>query len=153
MKFRTAAALVAFAFTSPLTAQPTRVDLGSSTPLPGAWSYAATPDGSEATYRDAVARPQLIFHCARASRQVRIAKPASGAAPSMVVWTSDLTRSVPASFDPATGLISVTLTASDPLLDAVALSRARIAVTISGGAQLVVPNWQEVERVIEDCRA
>src|SRR3954471_9525537 len=100
MKVSIAVALAALAAPSPLIAQTTSVDPSYAVPLPGGWSYAAAPDGSEAIYRDASARPQLVLHCTRATRQVRISKPATGAAPFMIIWTSSMTRSVPASFDP-----------------------------------------------------
>jgi hypothetical protein len=129
------------------------VDYSVATPLPGTWAYAATGDGTEAVFRDTAQRPQLILHCLRASRQVSIARPASGAAPFLLVWTSSLSRQLPASFNPATGRISATLATYDPLLDALAFSRGRFAVGVVGSAALVVPAFPEVTRVIEDCRS
>ena len=156
MRFAIAAALALTAASS-LHAQvaqmPTAVDPGYATPVQGSWLYSAVAGGSNASFLDTAGRPQLTIHCTRAARRVRIAKPATGAAPFLLMWTTSMSRNVPASFDPATALLSADLSAYDPLLDALAFSRARIAVTVSGGAQLVVPNWPEVERVIEDCRA
>lgn len=43
--------------------------------------------------------------------------------------------------------------ASDPLLDAMALSKGRFAVEVEGEATLYLPTWAEVSRVIEDCRS
>jgi hypothetical protein len=123
------------------------------TPLPGNWTYTSVPDGSEARFGDSSALPQLILQCARSTRRITIAKPATGAAPFMVVWTSSISRSIPASFDPLTKRISVSLPAYDALLDAMTFSRGRIAVTVSGTPTLVVPPWPEVARVVEDCRA
>jgi fermentation-respiration switch protein FrsA (DUF1100 family) len=123
-----------------------------ATPLAGSWNYSAAADGSEASFVDGGGRPQLILHCARAARRVTIAKPATVAAPFIVVWTSSLSRSIPASFDPLTGRISVSLPSYDPLLDAMVFSRGRLAVTVSGTATLVVPAWPEVARAVEDCR-
>jgi len=84
---------------------------------------------------------------------VTIAKPATGAAPFLLLWTTSLSRSLPASFNPATARLSATLGAWDPLLDAFAFSHGRVGVTVSGLAPLVVPAWAEVARVIEDCRS
>ncbi|RNJ63348.1 MAG: hypothetical protein EDM03_02720 [Porphyrobacter sp. IPPAS B-1204] len=42
--------------------------------------------------------------------------------------------------------------ASDPLLDAMALSKGRFAVEVEGEATLILPSYAEVSRVIEDCR-
>ena len=157
MKFAILAAL-ALAASSSLSAQaparpPAAVDPQYVTPMSGTWTYGRATEGTQAVFIDASARPQLTLRCSRASRQLMISKPASGAAPFMLVWTSSTSRNVPASFDPATSLASVRLAASDPLLDALAFSRARIAVTLTGTAQLVLPSGGEVIRVIEDCRA
>jgi hypothetical protein len=91
---------------------------------------------------------------------VTIAKPATGAAPFMYVWTSSAVRSVPASFNPLTNRISIDVISNDPLLDALVFSRGRIGVIVaqSAGAaapsvQLVVPSWPEIARVVEDCRS
>jgi hypothetical protein len=140
----------AFALTaaSSLDAQ----DLSTATPLAGSWTYAATSDGSEASFSTATGSPQLWLHCTRATRRVTIAKPASAAAPLLNVWTSSLVRSVPASFNPATGRLTIDLPAFDPLLDAITSSRGRIAFSVAGQPPLVIPPWAEAARVIEDCR-
>jgi len=143
------AAAVALAAASSLHAQ----DLSTATPIAGNWAYAATADGSEAAFANATGSPQLWVHCTRATRRVSIAKPATRAAPLLNVWTSSLTRSAPASFNPATGRLTVDLAAADPLLDAIVSSRGRIGLTVAGQPSLVVPAWAEAARVIEDCRA
>ena len=134
-------------------APPAIPDLGTATPIAGNWNYAATADGSEAVFANATGQPQVILHCTRATRVVTISKPASGAAPFLSIWTSAQTRNLPASFNPATGRVSAGLTSSDSLLDAIAFSRGRIGVGISGQPLLAVPAWGEAARVIEDCRA
>jgi hypothetical protein len=140
----------AFALTaaSSLDAQ----DLSTATPLAGSWTYAATGDGSEASFSTATGRAQLWLHCIRATRRLTIAKPASAATPLLNVWTSSLVRSVPASFHPATGRLTIDLPAFDPLLDAITSSRGRIAFSVAGQPPLVIPPWAEAARVIEDCR-
>lgn len=127
-------------------------DLSYATALSGNWSWKPVADGSEITFADAYARPQLSIRCTRSQRVVTIAKPATGAAPFLNVWTSSLVRNLPASFNPATALVSASVTAFDPLLDALASSRGRIGLGVSGTTALVVPPWAEVARVIEDCR-
>jgi hypothetical protein len=154
MNISIAAALARVAASS-LSAQtaPAVPDLATATPIAGNWSYAATTDGSEATFANAGGFPQLTVHCSRATRRVSIAKPASAAAPYLAVWTSSQTRSVPASFNPATGRLTIDLDANDSLLDALSNSRGRLGFTVSTEASLVVPAWAEVARVVEDCRA
>ena len=126
------------------------VDPSFATPAVGTWTYSSTADGSEASFAGASA--QLTLHCTRAIRQVVLSRPATGAAPFLSVWTTGLNRNLPASFNPATGRLSATLAAFDPLLDAIAFSRGRVGVGISGQPLLIVPAWQDATRVIEDCR-
>jgi hypothetical protein len=156
MKF--IAAAFALATASSLQAQtaavsPLAIDPSVAAPAEGNWVYSSTADGSEANFVNASGQPQLTVHCARGVRQVIISKPASGIAPFLWVWTSGPTRNLPASFNPATGRVSATLAAYDPLLDAIAFSRGRVGFQPTGQPMLIVPAWQEATRVIEDCRA
>ena len=148
MRFAIVAAL-ALTASSSLAAQ----DLGTAAPIAGAWSYAAITGGSEARFADASGNPQLWMQCTRATRRVTIAKTAGAAAPALNVWTSSLTRSVPASFNPATARLTIELAPFDPLLDAIATSRGRVGFNAGTQPALVVPPWAEASRVIEDCRA
>jgi hypothetical protein len=150
MKYFIAAALALGAVSS-LDAQ-TAADYGTATPIEGNWSYLTVPGGSEATFANAAAQPQLTIGCSRATRQVSIARPGTSASPSLSIWTSAQTRNLPASYNPATGRISATVSAYDPFLDSIAFSRGRIAVTVSGQATLIAPAWAELARVVEDCR-
>ena len=151
MQFRIAAAL-ALTAASALDAQ-TVPDLSTATPIAGDWTYVATSDGSEARFADASTNPQIILRCTRSTRQVAIAKPATAAAPFMNVWTSSVTRSVPASFTAAAGQLAFSLSNYDPLLDAIATSRVHIGFSVGTQPALVVPAWPEIARVVEDCRA
>ncbi|MEL6878174.1 MAG: hypothetical protein AAGL68_08770 [Pseudomonadota bacterium] len=49
-------------------------------------------------------------------------------------------------------LVAAELDANDPLLDAMAITKGRIAVETAGMPTLYLPAWAEVTRVIEDCR-
>jgi hypothetical protein len=147
MRFAFAAAFALIAASS-LYAQ----DLATAVPLPGNWTYAQTVIGSEATYSDVNSNPQLWLRCTRSTRHISVSKPAAAAAPSIKIWTSTAAKDVPASFDPATARLSFDLWAYDPLFDAMAFSRGRIGFTVGDQAPLVVPPWEEVARVIEDCR-
>jgi len=146
------AAVFALTAESSLAAQTAAPDLAAATPIAGNWTYVATNDGSEATFANAGGFPQLTVHCTRATRRVNIAKPASAAAPFIDVWTSSQTRNLPASFNPATGKLTIELEANDPLLDALSNSKGRLGFTVAPQPALVVPAWPEVARVVEDCR-
>ena len=118
----------------------------------GNWSYAPTSDGSQATFANASGQPQLTVRCTRSMRRVSLLKAASAASPTMWIWTSSEKKSLPATYDAASGRVSAELGAYDSLLDAIAFSRGRIGFSTSGLEALVVPPWGEVGRVIEDCR-
>jgi hypothetical protein len=144
-------ALIAGSSVHAQTAAPT-LDLSTATPIAGKWVYSQNTGGSEASFLNGSALPQLTIRCARATRRVTIAKPATAAAPLLTVWTSAQTRGLPSAFNPATQRLSADVTAYDPFLDAIAFSRGRFGVSVSGTPALVVPAWAEVARVIEDCR-
>jgi hypothetical protein len=159
MRFSLAAA-VALAAAASLQAQtatqtaapPATPDFTYAIPIAGSWAFAPAPDGSGATFLNGAAMPQLTVRCARATRRVSIARPGSVAVPFLYVWTSTMTRGVPASFDPATARITIQIPAYDPLLDALAFSRGRIAIYAANQPALVAPAWPELARVVEDCR-
>lgn len=44
------------------------------------------------------------------------------------------------------------IAASDPLLDAMAITKGRVSIGVEGMRTLYVPAWVEISRVIEDCR-
>ena len=150
------AAALALTAASSLKAQTTAtaptVDYTTATPIEGNWTYVPVPGGSEATFANTSAQPQLTISCTRATRQVAVSKPATGAAPFISVWTTAQTRALPSSYNPATGKLSATLAAFDPMLDAIAFSRGRVEFSVAGQAALVIPSWSEAARVIEDCR-
>jgi hypothetical protein len=151
MRIPIAAALLCA--TCPAIAQtPAVPDYSGARIAEGNWTQAAIAGGVEAQFRNSAGQPQLYLTCLRASRQVVIARPGSTAAPFLQVWTSSASRNLPASFNPATGRISATLAAMDPLLDAMAMSRGRIAVGVARMPASVVPAWGEISRVVEECR-
>ena len=133
-------------------AQPGAFNVESMTALAGSWTYRSFPGGSEAAFADA-GGTRLTLRCIRASRIVSIAR--SGvlaAAPALTVWTSSLSRAVPARFD-ATRTLTADLASTDPLLDAIALSRGKFATSALGAPPAAYPAWGEPTRVIEDCRS
>ena len=142
---------------APLTAQtiagPPIADMSNSIAMQGRWSFAPTATGAEARFFDNGGRAQAVLTCVRATRVVAIARPAAGAAPYIQVWTTSERRNLPASYNPATGLVSAQVAAGDQLLDALAQSRGRIAIGVSGQAMLAAPAWAEIGRLVEECRS
>ncbi|WP_159983748.1 hypothetical protein [Novosphingobium sp. 18050] len=68
----------------------------------------------------------------------------------MTVTTSDGSRAFTGR-STSTG-IEIALPARDKVLDAMAFSRGRFAISAPGESTLYIPSWAEVARVIEDCR-
>ena len=133
-------------------AQAGTFNVESATALAGTWTYRSHPGGSEAAFADA-GGTRLTMRCNRAVRIVSIIRTGvTAAAPTLSVWTSSLSRSVPARFD-ASRSLAADLAATDPLLDAISLSRGKFATSALGAPVAVYPAWAEPARVIEDCRS
>ena len=120
--------------------------------MDGTWQYSTLPAGSEARFVNSTGQTQLTLRCVRTARSVTLFKPSGVAAAFISVWTSAQTRSLAASFDPATSQLRASLGAWDPLLDAITFSRGRVEFSVAGQPALVVPSWAEAARVVEDCR-
>ena len=119
---------------------------------PGSWTYRAVPGGSEASFVDGTGSARLIIACGKLTRLVTISRISAAPASSLSIWTSSLSRNLPSRFDQASGRVIAQVGAADPLLDAIALSRGRIAVSMPGSAAYVLPVGAEIDHVVEDCR-
>jgi hypothetical protein len=159
---RFSAAWLAIALSAPLAAQsispaairPT-VDYSTARITSGSWSYQPVPGGSVARFVDATGTSRFALECSKTTRRVTVSRTTVAstlAAPGLFVWTTDASRSLGARFDATAGRVAVELSARDPLLDAMAFSRGRIAVAMPGAEPLVMPAWPEAARTIEDCR-
>jgi hypothetical protein len=104
---------------------------------PGDWTYA----GGVARF-GLPGQPRLEFRCTGGAVAVAFL----GASADLLTFRTETTeRSVPAS----AGVAS--LSARDPLLDAIAFSKGRFAVE-AGSGTLYPPAYPEISRVLEDCR-
>jgi len=129
------------------------IDLETVQPIGGAWGYRMIDGGSEADFVDAAATVRLQLRCNRAARTVSIVRPGvPAAAPTLAIWTTSLSRSVPARYLPTKDLVA-DLASTDALLDAIAFSRGRVATAASGAPMVAVASGPETTRVIEDCRS
>lgn len=145
--------VAAIAFAAQSIAAPSPVDFSSAAIAPGRWTYAALPGGSEATFIDSTIGARLVIRCNAPLRRVSISRIGAAPAASLSLWTSSASRVLAGRFDPATQRVTADLPATDSLLDAIAFSRGRIAVSMPGFAPLVVPTWPEPARAVEDCRS
>ncbi|MGC4251037.1 MAG: hypothetical protein QM605_06070 [Sphingobium sp.] len=118
---------------------------------PGNWSYRAEAGGTVAAY-GAGAAPLLSIRCDTATRRISVTRPGA-AQGTMTIRTSYGAMAWPTV--PSTTVAPQTVAiraASDPGLDQIAYSRGKFAVEVAGHPPLILPNWAEVSRVIEDCR-
>ena len=137
----------------PLQAQtPTTADYSYWPVSPGSWTYRAVPGGSEASFVDGTGSARMIIACGKLTRLITISRISAAPASSLSIWTSSATRSLPSRFDQVSGRVIVQVGAADPLLDAIALSRGRIVVSMPGSTAFVLPTGAEVDHVVEDCR-
>ena len=121
---------------------------------PGDWSYAVRPPITYATFGTA-AQISFVMRCDRSTRTISLERASElTSVQILTLRTETATRQISAvpRVDSGLRVLSADLSASDPLLDAIALSRGRFAVEVAGATPLYIPSWAEVSRVIEDCR-
>ena len=131
----------------------TPADFSYSPVSPGSWSYRALVGGSEASFIDATGRARMVIACGKVTRLVTLSRISSAPASNLSFWTSSMSRNLPSRFDQLAGRVIAQVGASDALLDAMALSRGRFAVSMPGSPALVLPVGAEVDHVVEDCRS
>lgn len=123
---------------------------------PGDWTYVA--EGGETLAVFGTGRTSetvdLIIRCDRQSGRIGIARAGSAQGQvEMLVRTETQDRRLTATpMQSGAPLIVAQLAASDPLLDAIAFSKGRFAVDVTGTQPIYAPAWPEITRVIEDCR-
>ena len=120
---------------------------------PGNWYYRGGGETTRALFGAANSEAQFIVHCDRARRQVSLWREGVPGAAAMTIRTSSTARNLPGVLqrEPLPYLIA-TVSAGDPILDAMVFSRGRFTVEAAGLPMLVIPAWPEPARVIEDCR-
>lgn len=112
---------------------------------PGDWSWAMQPN-SKATF----GAGQFTMTCnGPAVILFRQGTPGTGTVP-VTITTMAGVRVLQGSS--TAGGVTVNIPARDSVLDAMAFSRGRFAVSVPGQQTLYLPSWTEVSRVIEDCR-
>lgn len=132
----------------PAIAKPNYENWADAPQTRGDWSYRMSAGGvSEAVFASGGARVLTLMCSPR--KEVVIMRNGNGTQP-MNIFTETAQRSFV--MQTGKGDSTVTLAGSDPLLDAMALSRGRFAVEVGGLEPLYLPSWPEVSRLVEDCR-
>ena len=151
----TAALAVTFATAAAIPAVAQEEENWLSQPqTPGDWIYIAESGETLALFDEGdVAVHLFVLRCDKQSRRIGIARRGTTDKPLVMrIRTETRERVLSASQVPNNRLIAAEVDASDPLLDAMALTRGRFAVEVEGMEPLYIPAWAEVTRVIEDCR-
>ena len=122
---------------------------------PGDWFYKQVGQFSYAVYGNSDTDFGFVMRCDPQARRISIGRVSAQQVQQPLTFrTESLTRTLTAV--PRQGsietLLAVDLASSDPLLDALAISKGRFAVEAGGEAALYIPSWPEVTRLIEDCR-
>ena len=139
---------------APVVQQPVYKSWIDAPQTAGDWSYRSTASESFAQFASGNGQPLLALTCNRGNRTVVLARAGTAARDvPMRVLTETAERLLSATpGDGGVAWLSASFRATDPLLDAMALTRGRFAVETAGLETLYVPAWAEVTRVIEDCR-
>ena len=135
-----------------VAARPAAQDFSHSPVAAGSWAYRPVPGASQAYFMDSTGTIRLFVSCSIPTRTVTISRTSAAPAATMTVWTSTMERTFAARFEPGAKRVSASLTGASPLLDAIAFSRGRFAISMPGFAPLVVAPGPEAARAIEDCR-
>ncbi len=121
----------------------------------GTWGYGADPDTTMAffgTGENELAASFVVL-CRVGTGEVWLGRRGANSPRTMEIKTETVTRVLQADLMRREGSIVVAkLSARDPLLDAMAITKGRFAVGVEGMRTLYLPAWAEVTRAIEDCR-
>jgi len=119
---------------------------------PGDWRYRSAGATTRASFGlatgGAAGAPLFEMVCETGGQVLLLRQGTGGGA--MRILTETTERTLPATA--REGASAAQLTARDPLLDAMAFSKGRFAVEVTGLPMLFLPAWPEVTRVVEDCR-
>ena len=119
----------------------------------GSWVYRRDDRGSISLYGAPNADALVTLRCDKGRRTIFLSR-AGSAGSAITVRTSASMKSIAA--QPTGGkpsYIASEIAPTDPILDAMAYSRGRIAIEASPLLNIAIPVWSEIGRVVEDCRA
>lgn len=124
---------------------------------PGNWSYRKDEKGSIALYGPSGREAVFTVRCDLSARRIYLSRPGlleSGKTANMVIRATQGGAQFPLANTGSTPpYVAVSLSPLDPALDRMAFSRGRFAIEVEGApTPLVIPNWAEFSRVLEDCR-
>ena len=120
---------------------------------PGAWVYRQDERGSIALFGAIGSDALVTLRCDKVRARLFLSR-ASDVGGTMTVRASSTSKAIsvqPTGGKPAYAASEVGV--GDPILDAMAFSRGRVALELNGALNIAIPVWSEIGRVVEDCRA
>ena len=124
-------------------------------PPPGTWRWSHAGGRSTAQFVGSNGTALASLTCDAGSASVLLARSGNASEQVAMGVTTTGAGNRPLLSDPlagSAGWIVAAIPARDRLLDAMAFSRGRFLLDVSGLPSLALPSWPEVSRVIEDCR-
>ena len=139
---------------APVIEQPEYENYLNAPQTPGDWTYVNSGSGGYANFGTSPANTRFTIWCDRPQRRVDLIRPESFTGTrTMRIVTETTTRILEANPSSSRGnQIVASLSANDPLLDAMAITRGHFGIETEGLPTLYLPAWPEISRVIEDCR-
>ncbi len=122
---------------------------------PGNWVLRQDGRGAVALFGQPGADALFIARCDKAGSQIYLSRSGSiGNGAVMTIRASAGLKAFPAlPAGDTPPYAAAKLAPRDSQLDAVAYSRGRFVVSVTGLSDLVIPAWPEFNRVVEECRA
>ncbi len=120
----------------------------------GNWIYRTDDRGSIALFGPTGGNAIVTFRCDKNRGKIFFSRAGAGSNGQFLIRTSSMAKNFPAQNTGADQpYMASEIAPNDPILDAISYSRGRIAVEVSNLQSIAIPNWAEMSRVIEDCRA
>jgi hypothetical protein len=120
---------------------------------PGDWVYRQDDRGSIALFGQPGADALVTLRCDQTRKKIYLSRAGIRTDAVMLVRASSIRKEYRAGGTGATpSYLATEIMPNDPMLDAVAFSRGRFAIEVSGLPALAIPVWSEIPRIVEDCR-
>ena len=114
--------------------------------------YRNQSNGGMALYSGADGTALFMLECDRVAAHIGLFRATNGSTRQVAATISTETVTRTLQLTPVGPGHVVNLSPRDPLLDAMAITKGRIAIGVEGERTLYLPAWVEISRVIEDCR-
>lgn len=119
---------------------------------PGTWAWRTDARGAVALYGAVGQEAALVVRCDRAAQRIYVSRAAATAGQMVLRATTGAQAYAARPTGGTPPYVAAELGVRDPQLDALAFSRGRFMVQLAGAADVIVPSWPELTRVIEECR-